>query len=70
METDRLIFTATPLLGSYVIDAEKINDHRGYFARAWCERQGRRSLAVVGASNQRTRINNGNGKLMKETERV
>jgi dTDP-4-dehydrorhamnose 3,5-epimerase len=39
METDRLIFTETPLPGSYVIDVEKINDHRGYFARVWCERE-------------------------------
>jgi dTDP-4-dehydrorhamnose 3,5-epimerase len=39
MEIDRLIFTETPLPGSYVIDVEKINDHRGYFARVWCERE-------------------------------
>lgn len=29
-------FTKTPLEGSYVIELEKRNDERGFFARTWC----------------------------------
>jgi dTDP-4-dehydrorhamnose 3,5-epimerase len=39
VEIDRLIFKETILPGAYVIELEKINDHRGYFARVWCERE-------------------------------
>ena len=28
--------TATPLAGAYVIDVERLEDERGYFARLWC----------------------------------
>src|ERR1700693_774639 len=35
----RVIFTETTLPGAYVIEPEKINDHRGYFARLWCKRE-------------------------------
>lgn len=30
-----MIFTETPLAGAFVIDMEKIEDDRGFFARAW-----------------------------------
>ena len=30
-----MIFTETPLAGAFVIDLEKIEDDRGFFARAW-----------------------------------
>ncbi len=32
-------FTETPLSGAYVIDLEKRGDERGFFARAFCERE-------------------------------
>ena len=32
-----MIFTETPLAGAFVIDLEKIEDDRGFFARAWAE---------------------------------
>lgn len=32
-----MIFTETPLAGSYTIDLEPIEDDRGFFARAWAE---------------------------------
>jgi dTDP-4-dehydrorhamnose 3,5-epimerase len=32
-------FTETPLSGAYVIDLETIEDDRGFFARAWCQRE-------------------------------
>ena len=39
-----MIFTATRLAGAYLIDPERIEDERGFFARTWCrdefERQG------------------------------
>lgn len=34
-----MIFTETELPGAYVIDLERIEDARGLFARAWCERE-------------------------------
>ena len=34
-----MIFNETPLAGVYVIDMEKRGDERGFFARAFCERE-------------------------------
>ncbi len=34
-----MIFTPTPLHGSYLIDIGKIEDERGFFARAWCREE-------------------------------
>lgn len=34
-----MIFTETPLEGAFVIDLEKRGDDRGFFARAFCERE-------------------------------
>jgi dTDP-4-dehydrorhamnose 3,5-epimerase len=34
-----MIFTKGPLEGAVVIDLEKREDDRGFFARAWCERE-------------------------------
>lgn len=32
-------FVETPLAGCYVIEQDRILDHRGYFARVWCQRE-------------------------------
>jgi dTDP-4-dehydrorhamnose 3,5-epimerase len=32
-------FTETYLKGAYIIDHECLEDHRGFFARSWCERE-------------------------------
>jgi dTDP-4-dehydrorhamnose 3,5-epimerase len=32
-------FRETKLKGSYVIELEKLQDERGYFARAWCQQE-------------------------------
>lgn len=34
-----MIFTETPLKGSFVIDLERLEDERGFFARCWCQRE-------------------------------
>lgn len=34
-----MIFTETKLKGVFVIQAEKIEDERGFFARMWCEKE-------------------------------
>jgi dTDP-4-dehydrorhamnose 3,5-epimerase len=34
-----MIFTETRVKGAYVIDLERRGDHRGYFARAWCQKE-------------------------------
>lgn len=36
-----MIFTETGLLGAFVVDIEQIRDERGFFARAWCQREAR-----------------------------
>ena len=32
-------FTELPLAGAYVIELEEIGDHRGFFARAFCQKE-------------------------------
>ena len=34
-----MIFTPTPLAGSYVLGLEKLEDERGFFARAFCQQE-------------------------------
>jgi dTDP-4-dehydrorhamnose 3,5-epimerase len=34
-----MIFQTTPLAGAYVIEPERKEDHRGFFARIWCKKE-------------------------------
>jgi len=34
-----VIFTEIELKGAYVIEIEKLKDHRGFFARSWCQKE-------------------------------
>ena len=34
-----MYFTLTPLTGAYVIEAEILEDNRGFFARTWCQKE-------------------------------
>lgn len=34
-----MIFHQTELQGAFLIQLDKITDHRGFFARAWCEKE-------------------------------
>jgi dTDP-4-dehydrorhamnose 3,5-epimerase len=34
-----VIFEETPLRGAFVIDPERLEDSRGFFARTWCEHE-------------------------------
>ena len=34
-----MIFKETRLAGSYVVEVQKLADHRGFFGRAWCARE-------------------------------
>lgn len=34
-----MIFTETPLAGTYLIEPEPLADLRGFFARTWCQRE-------------------------------
>jgi dTDP-4-dehydrorhamnose 3,5-epimerase len=34
-----MIFTETPLVGAFLIDLERKEDHRGFFARSWCSEE-------------------------------
>ena len=33
-----MIFRETPLAGAWVLEPERIEDERGFFARTWCSR--------------------------------
>lgn len=32
-------FISTPLLGAYIVEPEKLEDDRGFFARTWCQQE-------------------------------
>jgi len=34
-----MIFSETKLQGAFIIDPEKLEDDRGFFARSWCQRE-------------------------------
>ena len=34
-----MIFTPAPLAGAWVVDLERREDERGFFARSWCRRE-------------------------------
>jgi dTDP-4-dehydrorhamnose 3,5-epimerase len=34
-----MVFTETGLSGAYVIEVQKLEDERGFFARSWCQRE-------------------------------
>lgn len=42
-----MIFSETALTGAWVVEPERLEDERGFFARSWCEREfGQRGLAT------------------------
>ena len=43
-----MIFTETALAGAFIIDLERREDERGYFARAFCQRRVRRARPEAG----------------------
>ena len=47
-------FLPTPLDGAFVIELDKSEDDRGFFARAFCERE----FAVAGLDTRFVQINN------------
>ncbi|MGB7946780.1 MAG: dTDP-4-dehydrorhamnose 3,5-epimerase family protein, partial [Candidatus Binatia bacterium] len=34
-----MIFSETKLQGAFIIDPQKLEDDRGFFARSWCQRE-------------------------------
>lgn len=34
-----MVFTATTLKSAFIIDPERLEDERGFFARSWCQRE-------------------------------
>lgn len=34
-----MIFIETPLKGAFVVELQRLEDERGFFARAWCQRE-------------------------------
>jgi dTDP-4-dehydrorhamnose 3,5-epimerase len=50
-----MIFQETPLSGAYVIEPERINDNRGFFARVWCKKE----LSQLGLTSELVQSNIG-----------
>ena len=48
-----MIFTETKLKGAYIVDIEKLEDERGFFARSWC----RKEFEVHGLNTQLVQCN-------------
>jgi dTDP-4-dehydrorhamnose 3,5-epimerase len=48
-----VIFLPTPLAGAYLIELDRRNDDRGFFARTWC----RREFAAMGLSTDLAQCN-------------
>lgn len=48
-----MIFTETKLAGAYIIEPERLDDERGFFARTWC----RRELEEHGLNSQLVQCN-------------
>ena len=48
-----MIFTETQLPGAYIIEPERREDHRGFFARVWCQRE----LRQLGLNPRVTQVN-------------
>ncbi len=48
-----MIFVPTELPGVYVVEVEKREDHRGFFARVWCEQE----LATAGLTGRLAQAN-------------
>ena len=48
-----MIFVETPLPGAYVIEVERLEDERGFFARSWCARE----FAAKGLDSQLVQCN-------------
>ena len=49
-----MIFTETPISGAFLIELEKREDDRGFFARAFCVNE----FSAVGLSSQFVQVNN------------
>jgi len=48
-----LKFTETPLKGAFIVDVDKIEDNRGFFARSWCQKE----FEQQGLNNQLVQCN-------------
>jgi dTDP-4-dehydrorhamnose 3,5-epimerase len=59
----RVIFHETDLKGAYVIEIEKLKDHRGFFARAWCQKEFEKHNLVSQAKQANVSYNKKKGTL-------
>ena len=58
-----LIFHNTVLHGAYIVELEKIEDSRGYFARTWCRKELEEAGLVPVIAQAKTSFNNSAGTL-------
>lgn len=54
-----MIFTDLPIKGAYVIEVERIGDHRGFFGRMWCQKE----YEALGLNSNICQLNVGFSKL-------
>jgi dTDP-4-dehydrorhamnose 3,5-epimerase len=58
-----VIFHETDLKGAYVIEIEKLKDHRGFFARSWCQKEFEKHNLVSQAKQANVSYNKKKGTL-------
>ena len=58
-----MIFTETPLVGAYVIELERLEDERGFFARSWCAEEFRRKGLDATVAQANVSLNTHSGTL-------
>lgn len=58
-----MIFTETKLKGAYIIDLERREDNRGFFARTWCQQEFEAQGLVAGIVQANTSYNKLKGTL-------
>ena len=58
-----MIFHEADLKGAYIIEIERLNDHRGFFARAWCQKEFEKQNLVSKAKQANVSYNKKKGTL-------
>lgn len=58
-----MLFSDTFLKGAYIIDIEKVEDERGFFARAWCQDEFRANGMITNWVQGNVSVSDGKGTL-------
>ena len=56
-----MIFKETKLKGAFLIEVKKLEDNRGFFGRAWCQKEFKEHSLVTDLAQMNVAFNNKNG---------